>query len=94
MDSNNKLILSAKEDQIKIVDMNLIKKEDEEEEYFVIPGIIESAKMDKISIKKEVEENEEVGNSSVLRCMKFLMYLKPILAVSPKATLLTFLALN
>ena len=47
------------------IDVDFIKKEEieeEEEEFFVIPGIVQTAKVDEISVKEETFEDE--GNSS------------------------------
>ena len=68
MDSKNDSFL--KEDQlipkVEPIDPELIKNEknDEEEECFAVPGIIESLKSDKDSVKKEILENEEIGDCS------------------------------
>ena len=49
------------------IDTYLIKKEGEEEEegeFFVVPGLVEPLKVDKVSVKKELCENEEIENCS------------------------------
>ena len=67
MDSKNEL---WKEDQflpkIEPINAEFIKKEkNEDEEYFVVSGIVESFKVDKSSVKKEVFDNENCSSSNV-----------------------------
>ena len=45
-------------------DIDFIKKEEIEEEYFVVPGIVDSLEINKASVKKEVFQNEQIDNSS------------------------------
>ena len=45
-------------------DIDFIKKEEIEEEYFVVPGIVDSLEINKDSVKEEVFENEQIENSS------------------------------
>ena len=44
------------------IDPDLIKKEKEEENYFVIPGIVGNSQADKTSIKQEIIDNEECSS--------------------------------
>ena len=72
MDYRNELLENysfSKEDQlipkIEPIDVNLIKKEKiEEEEFFVVPGIVESSKVDINSVKKEVFGKDKIDNCS------------------------------
>ena len=61
MDSKNELL----DDDPFPIDVDLIKKEEiEEEECFVVAGTVESIKSEKISVKEELCENEEIENCS------------------------------
>ena len=61
MDFKNELL----DDDPFPIDVDFIKKEEiEEEESFSVAGIVESIKSDKISVKEELYENEEVENCS------------------------------
>ena len=61
MDSKNELL----DDDPFPIDVDFIKKEEiEEEESFSVAGIVESIKSDKISVKEELCENEEVESFS------------------------------
>ena len=61
MDFKNELL----DDNLFPIDVDFIKKEEiEEEESFSVAGIVESIKSDKISVKEELYENEEVENYS------------------------------
>ena len=71
MNSKNKLSDNysfPEEDQLipktEPIDIDLIKKEEEEDELFVVPGLVEPKKVDKVSVKKELCENEEIENYS------------------------------
>ena len=46
------------------IDLDFIKKEEIEEECYVEPGVTVSLKVDKVSVKEELCQNEEIGNSS------------------------------
>ena len=48
---------------LDIDDIDLIKEE--KEDFFVVPGLVESLKVDKVSVKKEFVENEEIENCSL-----------------------------
>ena len=61
MDSKNELL----DDDPFPIDVDFIKKEEvEEEECFVVAGLVESIKSEKISVKEELCENEKVENYS------------------------------
>ena len=61
MDFKNELL----DDDPFPIDVDFIKKEEiEEEESFSVAGIVESIKSDKILVKEELYENEEVENCS------------------------------
>ena len=84
MDSKNELLDTTplpKEDQlipkVEPIDVDFIKKEknDDEEECFVVPGIVESLKNDEDSVKVEVIENEEIENCSSSNVRNYLFYL-------------------
>ena len=73
MDSKNKLLDDysfPKEDKLDLklepIDVDLIKKEknDEEEECFVVPGIVESLKVEKDLIKEEIFEKNKIDDCS------------------------------
>ena len=55
-----------KEDQLtlKTEPIDFIKEKELEEEYFVVPGIVESLEINKGSVKEEVFQNEQIVNSS------------------------------
>ena len=60
--------LSHKEEKLIVktepTDIDFIKKEEIEEEYFVVPGIVDSLEINKASVKEEVFQNEQIDNSS------------------------------
>ena len=60
MDFKNELL----DDDPFPIDVDFIKKEEIEEEYFVVPGIVDSLEINKDSVKEEVFENEQIENSS------------------------------
>ena len=71
MDSINELNNNPfpKEDEIipkiKPVDNDFIKKEEIEEEYFAVPGIVDSLEINnKSSVKEEIFQNEQIDNFS------------------------------
>ena len=43
--------------KIKPIDVGSIKKEAEDDEYFVVPGIVESVKVENDLVKKEIENH-------------------------------------
>ena len=61
---------SKNEDQlipkVEPINVNFIKKEKNEieEELFVFPGLVKSLEINKVSVKKELYENEEIENYS------------------------------
>ena len=70
MNSKNELLDNysfPEEDQLipktEPIDIDLIKKE-EEEEFFVVPGLFEPLKVGNVSVKKELCENEKIENCS------------------------------
>ena len=61
MDSKNELL----DENAFPIDIDFIKKEEiEEEECFVVAGIVESIKAEKIPVKEELCENEKVESCS------------------------------
>ena len=81
MDSINELNNNTfpKEDEIipkiKPVDNDFIKKEEIEEEYFVVSGIVDSLEINKASVKEEVFQNEQIDNSSSSNVRKIVLLL-------------------
>ena len=55
--------MDSKNELLDIDDIDLIKEE--KEDFFVVPGLVESLKVDKVSVKKEFVENEEIENCSL-----------------------------
>ena len=55
--------MDSKNELLDIDDIDLIKEE--KEYFFVVPGLVESLKVDKVSVKKEFVENEEIENCSL-----------------------------
>ena len=61
MDSKNELL----DDDPFPIDVDLIKKEEIEEDCYEVAGIVESIKADKISVKEELCKNKKVLDFSV-----------------------------
>ena len=69
MDSRNDYLFPKENlfiPKVEPIDIDLIKKEknDEEEECFVVPGIVESLKVEKDLIKEEIFEKNRIDDCS------------------------------
>ena len=69
MDSRNDYLFPKENlliSKVEPIDIDFIKKEkiEEGEECFVVQGIVEPLEIDKVSVKKELCENEEIENYS------------------------------
>ena len=70
----------SKEDQsipkTEPIDKDFIKEEEIEEECYVEPGVVVSLKVDKVSVKDELFENNGIENSSSSYvCINFIFLL-------------------
>ena len=82
MDSKTELLDNysfLKEDQLipktEPIDVDFIKKEEIDDECYVEPGVTVSLKVDKVSVKEEINRIEGIGNSSSLNVCNYLIFI-------------------